>query len=75
MGHQGMELLSENVKVKILGTVIKTGSQDLLKYVFTSTYSLAETRFTDYFCSCQSPLREALELDMDSALQKVDRNL
>lgn len=75
MGHQGKELLSENVKVEILGTVIKTGSQDFLKYVFKSTYSLAETRFTVYFCSCQSPLRKALVLDVESALQKVGRNL
>lgn len=75
MGHQGKELLSENVKVEILGTVIKTASQDFLKYAFKSTYSLAETRFEVYFCSCQSPLRKALALDMDSVLQKVDRNL
>lgn len=75
MGHKGKGLLSENVKVEILGTIIKTGSQDILKYVFKSTYSLAETRFTVYFCSCQSPLRKALALDMDSILQKVDRNL
>lgn len=70
-----MELLSENVKVEILGTAIKTGSQDFLKCVFKSTYCLAETRFTVYFCSCQSPLRKALVLDMDSVLQKVDRSL
>lgn len=75
MGHQGKELLSENVKVEILGTVLKTGSQDILKYAFKSAYSLAETRFTVYFCSCQSPLRKGLALDMDSVLQKVDRSL
>lgn len=70
MGHKGKQLLSENVKVEILGTIIKTGSQDNLKYVFKSTYSLAETRFTVYFCSCQSPLRKALVLDMDMDTSK-----
>lgn len=47
----------------------------LFKYAFKSTYSLAETRFTVYFCSCQSPLSKALALDMDSVLQKVDWSL